>query len=165
MQGGNAQPGQECGLGNPDLLTETVRAAWAWGWRHLMTLAMVPQDLRLIHGPVHPLLVNSCSSSVRDLALHCSFPPPSTVHSWFWLLTVHGLWLYPPLSGLNVSLRNGQRWMGNFPLDLQVPKRNVIAKGPSEIVWASDMLASLIISFLGVWFLYLKNEGIGSCSC
>ena len=28
--------------------------------------------------------------------------------------------------------------MGNLPLALQVPKKNMIAKGPSEIVWASD---------------------------
>lgn len=80
VQGGNAQPGQECGLGNPDLPTETVQAAWAWGWRHLMTLAIVPQDLWLIHGPVHPLLVNSCSSSVGigPCIVHLLLPPLST---------------------------------------------------------------------------------------
>lgn len=61
------------------LLLRLSKLAWAWGWRHLLTLAVVPQDVLLIlfMGQLTPPLVSGGSSSVSAWTLLCPFPTPS----------------------------------------------------------------------------------------
>lgn len=79
IQGENAQPGQDYGLGNLDPPPETVQTGLGLRLEAFVDSGCGPPGCasNSLHGSAYPPLVSGGSSSVRAWTLLCLFPTPS----------------------------------------------------------------------------------------